>query len=82
MASYGRDTRLNSASLSILLESEMGPILVIQVDNATHIALNREKSATLGILGQDRVVTIHHSFTRNGRAMFCCSVEESLARRF
>ena len=29
----------------------------------------------------DRVVTIHRSFTRNGRALFCCSVEESLEGR-
>ena len=29
----------------------------------------------------DRVVTIHRSFTRNGRALFFCSVEESLEGR-
>src|SRR6516162_7998608 len=27
----------------------------------------------------DRMVTTHRSFTRNGRALFCCSVEEILA---
>ncbi len=29
----------------------------------------------------NRVVTTHRSFTRNGRALFCCSVEESLEAR-
>jgi len=29
----------------------------------------------------DRMVTTHRSFTRNGRAFFCCSVEESLEGR-
>ena len=30
----------------------------------------------------DRMVTTHRSFTRNGRALFCCSTEESLEGRF
>ena len=36
---------------SVLLESEMSSVLVVQVDDATPIVLNREKSFTLGILG-------------------------------
>jgi hypothetical protein len=41
----------NSTAGSVLTESEVSPIFVIQVDNATPIVLNREKSVTLGILG-------------------------------
>jgi|SRR6516165_9423343 len=41
----------NSTAGSVLTESEVGPIFVIQGDNATPIVLNREKSVTLGILG-------------------------------
>jgi hypothetical protein len=35
----------------VLRESEMSPVLVVRVDNATPIILNREKSVTPGILG-------------------------------
>src|SRR5260370_40742871 len=35
----------------VLRESEMRPVLVIQLDNATPIILNREKSVTFGTLG-------------------------------
>src|SRR2546423_2892589 len=35
----------------VLREPEMRPVLMVRVDNATPIILNREKSITLGILG-------------------------------
>ena len=31
---------------------------------------------------RDRMVTTHRSFTWNARALFCCSIEESLEGRF
>src|SRR5664279_5216378 len=39
------------ASRRLLVQPEVGSVVVIQVDNATPIVLNREKSFTLGILG-------------------------------
>ena len=41
----------SSMGWRILRKSEMGTVVVIQVDNATPIVLNREKFVTLGILG-------------------------------
>jgi hypothetical protein len=42
---------LQHAPRACLPQTEMGSVLVVQVDNATPIVLNREKSVTLGILG-------------------------------
>src|SRR5437016_13808736 len=41
----------NPAVWSSLAQSEMCPVLMIQLDNATPIILNREKSFTHGTLG-------------------------------
>ena len=41
----------NSPNGRVLPQSEMSPVFVVQVDNATSIVLNREKSVTPGILG-------------------------------
>src|SRR5215469_13641557 len=50
LASDRRYGGRNSTAGSVLTQSEVGPIFVIQVDNATPILLNRETSVTLGIL--------------------------------
>ena len=45
------DLRTNSARRCFLSQSEMSSVFVVQVDNATLIVMNCEKSVTLGILG-------------------------------
>jgi hypothetical protein len=46
-----RSYRTNPAVRCPLLKSKMRAVLVMQVDNATPIVMNLEKSVTLGILG-------------------------------
>ena len=43
-----RRSRHCSTAGGVLLEAKMSPVLVIQVDNATPIVLNREKSDASG----------------------------------
>ena len=58
----------------------MIPLLMVQVDNTTPIILNRERSVTFGTLGTLAVV-VHEAFTRNGRAVCRCSVDENPGAR-
>jgi hypothetical protein len=51
LAALPRRRRWNSASRRVVGQSDMCPISVVQVDNATPIVLNREKSVILGIPG-------------------------------
>jgi len=46
-----RHRHCHSTNGRVFPKSEMRPVLVVQVDNATPIVLNREKSVTPGILG-------------------------------
>jgi hypothetical protein len=51
LASGWRHHHAWSATRCVLPQSEMSTVFVVQVDNATPIILNREKSVTFGILG-------------------------------
>jgi hypothetical protein len=51
LASRLRANFSNPTCWRILRESQMGPVFVVRVDNATPIISNREMSVTLGILG-------------------------------
>jgi hypothetical protein len=51
LAFTGRANFCCTTCWRVLRQSKMSPVLLVQVDNATPIVLNGEKSVTLGILG-------------------------------